>query len=293
MMAIQIIDDYIAFLAEQRNLSPHTCSNYKRHLYASVSLLELNDWQELTLDALKKLVMRSHEQKLGARSINNRLSALRSFCHYLVSIKVLQHNPVTNISAVKEPKPLPKYLNVDEASSLFDKPNDDWISVRDLAMFELIYGCGLRLSELSGLDIVSISDDKQLRVVGKGKKPRQLPIGNKAYIALQKWLAVRQNKTVKCHEALFLSSRGERISNRQIQNRLNCLAQQQTLYKRISPHVLRHSFATHVLESSGDLRAVQEMLGHANLSTTQVYTHLNFQHLSEVYDKAHPRSKKK
>jgi integrase/recombinase XerC len=212
----------------------------------------------------------------------------------MVSQSYLPNNPVASIQSLKQSKPLPKQLNVDEMGSLLNFDSNSFLGIRDKAMFELLYGCGIRLSELTGLRLSDILASNEIRVIGKGNKERRLPLGKKANKALQDWLVERDKLHASDDEnALFLSNRKTRISNRQVQTRLDHWAKQQTLYQQISPHTLRHSFATHVLESSNDLRGVQELLGHANLSTTQVYTHLNFQHLSQTYDQAHPRAKKK
>ncbi len=281
----------------ERQLSPHTVKNYRRQLLAIRQALNILNWQNLSVDQCKQVLHLGHRQGLSSRSINLQLTVLRSFCQFLVKKKHLQTNPAKSVHSVKQNKPLPKQLNVDEMGVLLDFDRDDFIGLRDKAIFELMYGCGVRLSELTGLNIDSISESAEgriLRVTGKGNKQRLIPIGNKANEALKAYMKVRgEYADADEPNALFLSKHKRRLSNRQVANRLEHWAKQQTLYQQISPHTLRHSFATHVLESSKDLRGVQELLGHANLSTTQVYTHLNFQHLSEVYDKAHPRAKKK
>lgn len=286
-----------AFIDEckiERRLSSHTVNAYSRQLSKIADDLPISEWQALTSDNAKVMLHKASLDKLSARSINQRLTVFRTFCRFLVKKKVLNHNPVDNLHAVKENKPLPKYLNVDEITNLLSFKGDDFLSSRDKCIFELLYGCGLRLSELTQLNMSDVLEDDQLKVTGKGNKQRLLPLGNKAKQALDNY--VNHRKMLMANEdeqALIVSKRKTRLSNRQVANRLNKWAQEQTLFQNISPHTLRHSFATHILESSNDLRGVQELLGHANLSTTQVYTHLNFQHLSKVYDQAHPRAKRK
>ncbi|MBF7073645.1 tyrosine recombinase XerC [Glaciecola sp. MH2013] len=288
------LSKFIHHIRVERQLSEHTCKNYQRQLIASLPLLNISHWQQLTPDHIKMLLVQCSQAKLSTRTINLRLSVLRTFCDYLIKHGHLQHNPVISIQSLKQSKPLPKQLNVDEMGSLLNFNSDDTLSSRDKAMFELLYGCGLRLSELTSLDLNDLLASNEIRVLGKGNKERRLPLGRQANKAIEEWLLERSKLVEGCSEnALFLSQRKKRISNRQVQNRLDKWAKEQTLYQQISPHTLRHSFATHVLESSNDLRGVQELLGHANLSTTQVYTHLNFQHLAKTYDQSHPRAKKK
>lgn len=278
----------------ERQLSIHTVKNYRRQLDTICENLNISDWSLLNTDNAKRILAMANKSGLSARSINLRLTVFRSFCRFLVKKKVLNNNPLDAIHSVKQNKPLPKHLNVDEVDSLLSFEGDDFLSVRDKCILELLYGCGIRLSELTGLNINDVLGDKRILVRGKGNKERILPLGKQAWAILEQYLSMRTMiGDFEQEPALFLSIRHTRLSNRQVANRLDKWAKNQTLYKRISPHTLRHSFATHVLESSNDLRGVQELLGHANLSTTQVYTHLNFQHLSDVYDKAHPRAKRK
>ncbi|MFQ3248424.1 MAG: integrase/recombinase XerC [Glaciecola sp.] len=286
--------DFIHHIRVERQLSEHTCKNYQRQIISASKDLNINSWSDLTADHIKMMLMHCSKAKLSTRTINLRLTVLRNFCEFMVSKEYLSNNPVAAIQSLKQSKPLPKQLNVDEMNSLLNFDTTEFLGVRDKAMFELLYGCGMRLSELTGLKLSDILASDEIRVIGKGNKERRLPIGRQAKAAINLWL-IERDKLVPAddEEALFLSKRKTRISNRQVQNRLDHWAKQQTLYQQISPHTLRHSFATHVLESSNDLRGVQELLGHANLSTTQVYTHLNFQHLSQIYDQAHPRAKKK
>jgi integrase/recombinase XerC len=288
------INNYIQECRVERQLSPHTVKSYTRQLSAVVKHIKLSAWTELTPTIAKRVLQQAHKDGLSPRSINLRLTVLRNFCRYLVKKKVISSNPLDAIHSVKQNKPLPKYLNVDEVGSLLNFDGDDFLSLRDKCLFEVMYGCGLRLSELTGLLHTDLLGDGTLKVTGKGNKQRILPIGSKAQLAIDEYLPVREDILAFSQEpSLFISVRQTRLSNRQVATRLAQWAKHQTLYQQISPHTLRHSFATHVLESSNDLRGVQELLGHANLSTTQVYTHLNFQHLSEVYDNAHPRARKK
>lgn len=288
------LNDFIHHIKVERQLSTNTCVNYQRQILSALRDLNISSWNELTSDHIKMMLMSCSKAKLSTRTINLRLTVLRNFCEFMVTQDYLSNNPVAAIQSLKQSKPLPKQLNVDEMGSLLNFDTNDFIGIRDKAMFELLYGCGMRLSELTGLELSDLLAGDEVRVIGKGNKERRLPLGRQAKIATQLWLQERDKLLPDDNEkALFLSKRKTRISNRQVQNRLDHWAKQQTLYQQISPHTLRHSFATHVLESSNDLRGVQELLGHANLSTTQVYTHLNFQHLSQIYDQAHPRAKKK
>lgn len=217
---------------------------------------------------------------------------MRSFFNYLLKKHLVSQNPAKQIQAPKQARKLPKTLDVDQISGLLDTPTDSILEIRDLAMFELFYSSGLRLSELAALDLDDLDyGDKMLRVrFGKGGKQRNLPVGKKAIEVIEKWLKHRPPST---DQALFLSSRGNRLSQRSIQLRLERWCKKLGLPEHIHPHMLRHSFASHLLQSSQDIRAVQELLGHSNISTTQIYTHLDFQHLAEVYDNTHPRAHKK
>ncbi len=289
------LDKFLLHLEVERGLSNHTITNYRRQLTEVATLLALHDWSGVTPVDIKRVMATAKRENLSARSIALRLSALRTFCQYLINHDQLYTNPVEGIQAPKQGKPLPKQLSVDDMQQLLNgsEEEDEGLRLRDQAMFELLYGCGLRLSELTGLNLSDCQADGTLRVSGKGSKQRILPLGRTAQKALNAWLKVRPHYASPYEAGVFVSKRKTRISNRQVANRLNQMAQLQHIDQKVSPHKLRHSFATHVLESSGDLRAVQELLGHANLSTTQVYTHLDFQHLAQVYDSAHPRARKK
>ncbi|MEH6711454.1 MAG: tyrosine recombinase XerC [Paraglaciecola polaris] len=288
-----LLDKYFYYLKYERNLASKSIQNYQRQLASVCDALEINTWAELTVDHVRQVLNHARRQGLSPRSIALRLSALRGYCSYLVEHNILPSNPAKAIQAPKQGSPLPKQLNVDEMHQLLDFEDDSLLGIRDKAMLELTYSCGLRLAELADLNLRSIQDDGQLRVMGKGSKERILPIGKTALRCVNEWLKVRGELVQGDEPALFLSKHRRRISHRQIAKRMQLWAKQQHLEQDINPHKLRHSFATHILESSGDLRGVQELLGHANLSTTQVYTHLNFQHLASVYDTAHPRAKRR
>jgi len=292
------LDKFLLHLQVERGLSPHTIKNYQRQLTEVAKLLDLVEWSGLTPSDIKRVMADAKLSGHSARSIALRLSALRTFCQYLIAQQQLFSNPLEGIQAPKQGKPLPKQLSVDDMQQLLNSTvssddDDEGMLLRDIAMFELLYGCGLRLSELTGLNLADCLKDGSIKVMGKGSKQRILPLGRQAQKALNAWLKVRPAYASPYESAVFVSKRKTRISNRQVENRLNKMANEQSLSQKVSPHKLRHSFATHVLESSGDLRAVQELLGHANLSTTQVYTHLDFQHLAKVYDAEHPRAHKK
>lgn len=285
----KVIERYLTFLQVQKDCSPHTISNYRRDLQA----LQAFDDNLLHLDiqAIRAFVREQHRKGLGGSSLRRRLSAIRSFYRFLQSIDEIKDNPAEGVTTPKLAKKLPKVLTADQVAGLLDAyPHQkDALFIRDKAMFELLYSSGLRVAELSNLDLSGLDlSGGDVRVLGKGRKERIVPVGRKAKAALEAWLAIRE----PIGEALFVSQKGKRISIRNIQKRLTKLSQDIGLGVHVTPHMLRHSFASHVLESSGDLRAVQEMLGHADISTTQIYTHLDFQHLAKVYDTAHPRAKK-
>ncbi|WP_366051781.1 tyrosine recombinase XerC [Moritella sp.] len=296
------IERFLRYITSERQLSLHTVRNYRRHLilFAEQMLtLPITEWRALDASQVRKLATLNHKLGLSPRSLATKLSALRSFCDYLVLQGDLNANPAKGVSAPRQHKPLPKNLDVDEINQLLSVSNavdtdDPFLVLRDKAMMELMYSAGLRLDELVNLDLTDVKlREKTMRVIGKGNKQRQLPIGSIAITALKAWLAVRGEYADNAQPALFVSQLRRRISHRSVQSRMAKWGQQQTLTSHVNPHKLRHSFATHMLESSGDLRAVQELLGHANISTTQIYTSLDFQHLAKVYDAAHPRAKKK
>ena len=290
------LSEFESHLRDERRLSPHTLSNYRRDLEAVVRYCDQHGvarWSELHPQQVRNFAAQIHRQGLGGRSIQRKLSALRSFCRYLIKQGHLSSNPAQDIRAPKTPRILPHSLDIDRINGLLDKRADSWLAQRDLAMMELMYSSGLRLAELVGLELNDIDLlQAEARVLGKGRRMRVVPIGRKAREVLRNWLKVRSIHCAEGEMALFINRSGTRLSHRSVQQRFRRWSLKQGFDSRLHPHVLRHSFATHLLESSGDLRAVQELLGHANLSTTQVYTHLDFQRLAQVYDKAHPRARK-
>ena len=287
---------FFIYLESERKYSRHTLSAYRRDIQAFSVFCAENDqsiWADIDEALVRRFVATQHRKGLSGRSLQRQLSAIRTLFNYLCRHYGLDHNPAEGVPAPKSPKRLPETLGVDQLDNLLSLPDDDPLARRDHAMMELLYGCGLRLSELTGLNLASIDWQQQiLTVTGKGNKQRRLPFGKKAAAALKVWMKERALLLKQENEALFLSKNGQRIGNRSVQQRLKKWALKQGLNSNAYPHMLRHSFASHILESSSDLRAVQELLGHANLSTTQIYTHLDFQHLAGVYDKAHPRSRK-
>lgn len=299
MRLLEAQQRFVNHLAGERGLADHTLTNYGRVLKNDIAqLAELGPERvgDVTQPLFERLFMDWRRQGLGDASIALRLAAWRTFFDYCMREGWRSDNPARHTKAPKAAKRLPKNLDVDSISQLLQLPDNDELALRDAAMMELLYGSGLRLAELVALDIDAINPRHQeLRVLGKGGKTRIVPYGRCAAEALKKWLPIRANWLGGnlTEVALFISQRNKRISPRTVQQRLNYWGQQQGLHGNLHPHKLRHSFASHMLESSGDLRAVQELLGHANLSTTQVYTHLDFQHLAKVYDATHPRARKK
>ncbi|EMH4165269.1 tyrosine recombinase XerC [Pluralibacter gergoviae] len=290
-----VVERFLRYLSVERQLSPITLLNYRRQLETIIALAEeagITRWQQCDAATVRGFAVRSRRKGLGPASLALRLSALRSFFDWLVSKGELQVNPAKAVSAPKTPRHLPKNIDVDDVNRLLDIDLNDPLAVRDRAMLEIMYGAGLRLSELVNLDIKHLDlDTGEVWVMGKGSKERRLPIGRSAVQWLEHWLDLRGLFGAD-EDALFLSKLGKRISARNVQKRFAEWGIRQGLNSHVHPHKLRHSFATHMLESSGDLRGVQELLGHANLSTTQIYTHLDFQHLASVYDAAHPRAKR-
>lgn len=288
---------FFDYMIKERGLSRHTESSYRLQL-SSIALFligsEITQWQDVDASWVRQIAAQAKRDQLKPGTIALRLSALRSFFDYLVHQGILMANPAKGVSAPKKGKTLPKNLDVDEIDLLLSLDGDDPLSIRDRAMMELMYGAGLRLSELINLNLRDVAMRKgELSVIGKGDKERVVPFSGMAKQWLINWLNVRDQLLKQAETALFLSKLGRRISTRSVQKRMAQWGQKQAVNSHIHPHKLRHSFATHMLESSGDLRAVQELLGHADLSTTQIYTHLDFQHLANVYDTAHPRARKK
>ncbi|QSX29759.1 tyrosine recombinase XerC [Shewanella cyperi] len=280
------------YLTSERRLSDKTVRNYLYELNR-VKAMVTKDWLTLEHRDLAAVMAKLHRQGLSPRSLALCLSALKQFGQFLLRQGVIEVNPAAGLSAPKQNKPLPKNLDPDAISHLLDIDGDDPLDIRDGAIMELFYSSGLRLAELASLDCHALNlKEQEARVLGKGNKERILPVGSVAIAALSRWLDVRRG--LPCEDdALFVTARGRRLSHRSIQARIDKWAKIQGMAVHVHPHKLRHSFATHMLESSGDLRAVQELLGHANLATTQIYTSLDFQHLAKVYDGAHPRARKK
>lgn len=288
------LSGYLAFLQNERNYSPHTLSNYARDVRKLFELSAGTPIPEIKIHHLRRHIAQLHAQGMGGRSLARILSAWRGFYEYLIRDHGCSHNPCTGLRAPKAAKTLPHALSPDDAIKLVELNTADAVDLRDKAMLELLYSSGLRLAEIIQLDPHDIDvNDACVRVTGKGSKTRIVPVGRQAVAALQAWMAVRHQLAKSDESALFVGKQGKRISPRSVQQQLHKRGLQQGLTTRVHPHLLRHSFATHVLQSSGDLRAVQEMLGHASISTTQIYTHLDFQYLAKIYDGAHPRAKKK
>jgi integrase/recombinase XerC len=302
-------------MTTERRLSAHTDSNYARDLEALVRYCDregLATWSALTSHHLRHFAARLHASGLAPRSVQRRLSAVRSFYRFLMreaqphlgpdgklvqcsdsDLRKVRSNPGGEVRAPKSARTLPDTLDADQMARLLELPPGDALVTRDRAIMELLYSSGLRLSELVGLDIDSLLGDGTVRVLGKGNRERIVPVGRKAAAALRGWLAERGAVASVDERALFTGRRGRRLGARAVQDRVAYWARRQGLRVRVHPHLFRHSFATHLLESSGELRGVQEMLGHASIATTQIYTHLDFQHLSRIYDKSHPRARRK
>jgi integrase/recombinase XerC len=282
-------------LATERRLSPLTCKNYARDIAVLARFSQSASFDQLQIHHIRRFAAQLHGDGFSGRSLARMLSAWRGFYRYLARDHGFGSNPCSGVRAPKSPRYLPHTLSPDEATKLLEFSNDeDAMALRDKAMFELCYSSGLRLAELASIKPEDLSlTDGTVRVTGKGGKIRIVPVGSKAIQAVRKWLQQREGLIRPGASVLFLSRYGKNISRRSIAQRLKDQALRQGINTNVHPHVLRHSFASHLLQSSGDLRAVQEMLGHASISTTQVYTHLDFQHLSRIYDAAHPRARKK
>ncbi len=293
------VSAYLDELAQQRRLSAHTVKNYGRDLDLLCGLIgELPGecgFGAIETHHIRRFVAQLHVRGLGGRSLGRTLSAWRGFYRWLGQHAMATRNPVDSVRPPKSPQALPKALSPDEANRLLAAAAEDLLEIRDQAIFELFYSCGLRLAELAALDLSCLDDllAGEVRVLGKRNKLRLVPVGSKAREAVAVWAGQRARLAAADEAALFVGQRGRRLGMRMIQLRLQRRGLAQGLPARVHPHMLRHSFASHVLQSSGDLRAVQEMLGHASIASTQVYTHLDFQHLATVYDQAHPRAKRK
>ncbi|MGD8497561.1 MAG: tyrosine recombinase XerC [Chromatiales bacterium] len=291
------IEDFLRYLGEERRYSPHTIDGYRRDLSALQAWLDARDrrdWAGVDTQDIRDFVGEQHRRGLAAKSLQRRLSSIRGFYRYLLREGLVERNPAADLSAPKVRRRLPGTLDVDQVDRLLDIAIDSPLASRDAAIMELLYSSGLRLAELVAGNLADLDlGEGMLRVVGKGRKTRNVPVGRQAREALRRWLGERTKLAAPEEQALFVGRGGRRLSGRSVQQRLRRWAQLQAVGRHVHPHMLRHSFATHLLESSGDLRAVQELLGHADIATTQIYTHLDFQHLAKVYDTAHPRARRR
>ena len=297
---MDLLTEYLTFLNVERGLSPLTRENYARDITQLIKFADNLELHSLQNVHIRRFIASLHSKGLGGKSIARMLSGWRGFFEFLVNRKGYNANPVIGLRAPKSPKTLPQVLSIEQASKLVDISDNAVLSVRDHAILELFYSSGLRLSEVVNLNIDALDfTEGTVIVMGKGNKTRIVPMGKHAMDAIQQWLQVRVNYATDdaasnaASKAVFIGLQGRRIGARNLQLRLKEWSIKQGINSSVHPHMLRHSFASHVLQSSGDLRAVQEMLGHSNISTTQIYTHLDFQHLSKTYDAAHPRAKKK
>lgn len=287
-------DGYLAYLAHERRLAALTCQHYSRDIDVLFDLAKGQDLAKLRVHDIRRYVARLHSKGLGGRSLARMLSSWRGFFNYLANNHGFINNPCSGLRSPKSAKRLPQALSPDEAARLMEIPTDDVLATRDKAILELAYSSGLRLSEIIGLVLSSVSRaEAQVLVTGKGEKTRIVPVGRKALAALDAWLPLRATLAKENEPALFVGRNGRRLGARAIQQRLKTWSVKQGMRFSVHPHVLRHSFASHMLQSSSDLRGVQEMLGHASIASTQVYTHLDFQHLLKAYDSAHPRAKRR
>jgi integrase/recombinase XerC len=295
--ALEWLPRFRRHLSTERRMSAHTDSNYARDLAALVKHCDVSgvtEWRGLDSQHVRLFAARSHAGGLAPRSVRRRLSAVRSFLGFLIREGVLKSNAAQDIQAPKIVRRLPETLDADQMARLLELPSGDALVARDRAMMELLYSSGLRLAELVSLDLTSIDlKDRTVRVLGKGRKVRVVPVGRMALAALRAWYTERAQLARPDATALFIGRRGRRLGPRAVQARVAYWARRQGIPLHVYPHLFRHSFASHLLESGGDLRAVQELLGHADISTTQIYTHLDFQHLARIYDATHPRARRK
>jgi integrase/recombinase XerC len=291
------VDRFLDHLRHERRLSPRTVVSYRRDLDQALNWLVhqgMTEWGALDSHRVRAYIAQRHRAGLSAKSLQRELSALRSLFRYLLREGLAKSNPAQGVRAPKVRRRLPGTLDTDQLGRILNQTPADPLELRDLAILELLYSSGLRLAELVAIDLGDLdTPDASLEVTGKGAKTRRVPVGGKALAAVGRWLDVRGALAVTDETALFVSRRGRRIHPRTVQTRIKRWALEKGAPRGLHPHLLRHSFASHLLESSGDLRAVQELLGHADISTTQIYTHLDFQHLAQVYDQAHPRARKK
>jgi len=299
-MSAALADGVARFLQSvriERRLSPHTESSYARDLEALVDYCDaqgIGAWHQVDTQHVRLFAAQCHRRGLAPRSIQRRLSAVRGLFRQLIREGELRSNPAADVQAPKARRRLPTTLDADTMAKLLTFRSDESLGIRDKAIMELFYSSGLRLAELLGLDLPDLDlQDRTVRVLGKGRKARIVPVGREAAAALARWLQERTTLASVGEQAVFVGVNGRRLGPRIVQRRIARWARLQGLPEHVHPHMFRHSFASHLLESSGDLRAVQELLGHANISTTQVYTHLDFQHLARIYDAAHPRARRK
>ncbi len=291
------LQDFYTKIRDERQLSPHTLQAYQHDLTVFTDFLakqSIPDLKQIDEQHIRNFLAWRHRQGIQSKSLQRQLAAVRSFFNFLLTEGKLSYNPAKGVQAPRVARKLPNTLDVDQTGHLLEIKANTPLAIRDKAILELFYSSGLRLSELVNLNLTDIDlQDAEVEVIGKGQKSRRLPIGKKAIHAIQAWLKKRGDYLKDEQKALFISQRGTRLSPRSIQKRMSDWAIKQGIDIHVHPHMLRHSFASHLLESSSDLRAVQELLGHADISTTQIYTHLDFQHLAKVYDAAHPRARKK
>ena len=287
------LERYLSHLRHARRLSPHTVAAYSRDGGLLLQLAEERGLAALGTQDIRRFIAVLHGKGQSPRSLARILSSWRGFYEWLARAREVSANPCTGVRAPRAPKHLPQTLSPDEAVRLVSREDATPAGLRDRALFELAYSCGLRVSELTDLDLEHLDRESgEVRVTGKGAKTRIVPVGAHALTAIARWLGPRAGLARPGEKALFVGRSGRRLSPREVQKRIKLWAAAAGLDVDVHPHMLRHSFASHVLQSSGDLRAVQEMLGHASIASTQVYTHLDFQHLAKVYDAAHPRARR-
>ncbi|API87405.1 site-specific tyrosine recombinase/integron integrase [Francisella uliginis] len=292
MSNIEHINNFLNNLLYLKNYSKETINNYKRDLIQLNNSLDDRPIINLSYNDISIWIKKLHSQGNSSKTIQRKISSIRSFFNFLLNNEVIAKNPTLGIKAPKGEKKLPKAINIDELAYLLDIAPCNDLEARDIASFDLLYSCGIRISELSSIQIKDINmGNKSVRVIGKGDKERVVYFGSKTLISLKRWLDIRGSFNPQS-DYLFISQNGTHLTNRSIQKRLEVFAQKYAT-KHIHPHMLRHSFASHVLDSSKDLLAVKDLLGHADISSTQIYTHLNFQQLADVFDNTHPRAKKK
>jgi len=296
--AEQLLTDFFDQLKFEKRASANTLTSYQRdmqNLSRYCVAKAIAHWTDLQQSDIRSHIAARHRQGISSKSLQRELSSMRSFYNFLLKKGRAESNPAQHVQAPKQSRKLPKTLDVDQITGMLEAGASSVLEIRDLAMFELFYSSGLRLGELAALNLadIDLADHSLIVRSGKGGKTRVLPVGSKAVRAVENWLQQRGKINTNTESALFVSERGTRLGRRSIELRLAQWCQKKGIAEHIHPHMLRHSFASHLLEASQDLRAVQELLGHSNISTTQIYTHLDFQHLAAVYDQAHPRAKKK